>query len=325
MAKLVNVMHSLVSCESLVEYLSYYDIGKILECRFLTRGLNDSYLVTTEKGKFVFRVYRKDWRNYSAIEFELEVICYLHNKNIFVSYPIKKIDGNYINDIPAPEGVRYAVLFSYAKGKTPNLDNETSNLLGKTLAMIHQETSSFQSKCRRGFLLDLNHLIDEPMSFIAPIAELYLKEDENQYLKYVVNNLIGKLSSQSLEIGLCHGDFHDWNVNYSNGKLTVFDFDCCSLGYRAYDIAVFLWNLKNNYKDKEKMSWNSFFDGYCSIRTISTSDISAIPYFVSIRRIWLLGVFLQNKDVWGTNWIKEENISNFVNLLKQDETINIKV
>jgi Ser/Thr protein kinase RdoA (MazF antagonist) len=49
-------------------------------------------------------------------------------------------------------------------------------------------------------------------------------------------------SREDLEVGSCHGDLHGWNAHIDqNMALTVYDFDCCGVGWRAYDIAVFRW------------------------------------------------------------------------------------
>ena len=39
-----------------------------------------------------------------------------------------------------------------------------------------------------------------------------------------------------------HGDLQGYHANVGpDGMLTFFDFDCGGYGYRAYDLAVFVW------------------------------------------------------------------------------------
>jgi Ser/Thr protein kinase RdoA (MazF antagonist) len=35
--------------------------------------------------------------------------------------------------------------------------------------------------------------------------------------------------------------------------VTIFDFDCCGPGFRAYDLAVFLWNFKTPMIEVKKL------------------------------------------------------------------------
>lgn len=48
-----------------------YPIGKPHSCKLLKRGLNDTYLVETEQGKYILRLYRRGWRTKEEIDFEL--------------------------------------------------------------------------------------------------------------------------------------------------------------------------------------------------------------------------------------------------------------
>lgn len=127
------------------------------------------------------------------------------------------------------------------------------------------------------------------------------------------------VETNTMDFGFCHGDAHNWNVHWDNGTLTLFDFDCCGNGFRAYDLAVFLWNLKINYKNKEANNWISFLKGYTHIRTLTEVNVNSIPLFVAARRIWLAGVYVGNEDVWGTSFINEKFFCDLVNQLKEDE------
>ena len=108
---------------------------------FLKRGFNDTYLikvnrrgdceddgggiadeVNAEKNNsnillYILRVYKHNWRKIESIETELELLRFIKENNGSVSFPIKDNHGKFIQSIQAPEGIRYAVLFSFAEGK----------------------------------------------------------------------------------------------------------------------------------------------------------------------------------------------------------------
>ena len=116
--KFITVIHSIPFIEALEQnVLCHYQIGKLQSCRLLKRGLNDTYLVETEKEQYILRVYRYGWRIKDEIDFELELLQFLHKNHVAISYPIAKITGGFTTAIAAPEGTRYTALFSYASGK----------------------------------------------------------------------------------------------------------------------------------------------------------------------------------------------------------------
>lgn len=317
----VQVSHSLITARTVNDLLGFYDIGEVSECRFLTRGLNDSYLVVSTSGKYIFRIYRSGWRSQSDVGYELDAIRHIHQTaaQSIVSLPVPRSDGQWMCGLAAPEGMRYGVLFRFAEGQTPPMQPEMCNRLGGTLAQIHQAADSFHSESKRSFAIDRNHLLTEPLSAIQPLIERVLGADEWKTLQDAVGKLDEAIPYQQLEFGFCHGDFHDWNMHLDHERLTVFDFDCCSMGYRAYDLAVFWWNARTNYKDQAEPCWSSFLEGYTKERGLAEIDRAAIPYFITARRIWLMGIYINNQDVWGTNWINRANLSKFLQDVKDDE------
>lgn len=103
----VSAMHSILSPQALLSTIvPLYKITAPKSCKLLHQGINDSYVISSDEGKYLLRIYRKDWRTQSDIEFEMEVLTYLHGKGAHVAYPIEKTSGGYITGIHAPEGLR---------------------------------------------------------------------------------------------------------------------------------------------------------------------------------------------------------------------------
>jgi Ser/Thr protein kinase RdoA (MazF antagonist) len=312
----IAVMHSLLSSTALGKLTEHYEVGQALSCRLLTRGLNDTYKLETNTGTYILRVYRAGWRSVTDIHYELEVIRHLAMHGTPVSIPLQRTDGGWFTNLGAPEGIRHAVLFSFAEGEIPILDEATCRLYGETLAQIHNHSDEFHSRHDR-FPLDLDHLLDKPLQSIERL--MTGQTEDIRYLQELAQKMKSKLPVEALTTGFCHGDFHDWNTHLHRGSLTVFDFDCCGQGFHAYDIAVFLWNLKNNYRDKEEAGWPAFLDGYRQHRPLSPVDLDWVPLFVTVRRIWLMGIYASNEVVWGTGWATQNNFQRFLSDLRRDE------
>ncbi|WP_433750339.1 phosphotransferase enzyme family protein [Falsibacillus pallidus] len=314
----ISVKHSLVDNQSIREMMADYEIGEVAACHFLTKGLNDSYFVQSDSEKYIFRVYRKNWRSKSDILFELEGILHLQKKGIAVSTPVPRQDGEYLTAINAPEGMRYGVLFTFSEGDRPEISAVNCRLIGEGLAKIHSAWDDFHPNHARSFQLDQKHLATEPYERIQAAFRQFGLSEEEEFLKDTVETILKELSAPNLEYGFCHGDFHNFNMHVKDNRLEAFDFDCGALGYRSYDLAVFLWNLLNNYPSMEKEGWAGFLEGYQSIRTINEADVQMIGKFVTLRRIWFMGILLENDDVWGTVWKNEKNLSSIIGQLKDD-------
>ncbi|MBO9129426.1 phosphotransferase [Bacillus sp. 165] len=324
MSTVFPVMYSMLSSDALRDFVNEnFDVGWVIQCKILHRGLNDTYVVVTEDSKYILRVYRTPWRSRAEVEYELGVLDFLSKHGVSVSVPIKNISGQMSSEINAPEGIRCVTLFTYAEGARPRLDANVSYEYGKTVAQIHNVTDGFNDSQDR-FHLDFRHLIDEPLRVVTLSMIEY--GGDIAYVQSWARTIRERVLIEEMDFGLCHGDCHDWNAHWSGSTLTVFDFDCCGPGYRAYDLAVYLWNLKTNYKDTETENWIAFLNGYRTLRPITETQIQSIPWFVAARRIWLAGIYLSNEDVWGTGMINEHFFRSFVDHLKEDEReLGIKI
>ena len=162
------------------------------------------------------------------------------------------------------------MLFSYAVGKEPNyepIEESQGYLYGRSAAQIHAASDDFESHHQR-FALDLDHLLAKPLQSIQPL--LHHRPEDWAYLQALAARLqqdVLKLPPEQLERGFCHGDFHGGNVHIApDGTHTFFDFDCCGVGWRAYDLAIYRWGT--NWDGKTKEPWEHFLRGYQEVRQL---------------------------------------------------------
>lgn len=289
----IPVIHSIPSGEALIAtVLLNYPIGKPNTCQLYKRGLNDTYLVETEQERYILRVYRKGWRSKEEIDFELELLTFLHEQNQPVAYPIKRQDG-ITTEIPAPEGKRYAALFSYAPGKAVNekLDSIQSQRLGEVLAIIHQTLDNFNSSFSRPHFNN-EYLLDRSMQAIAPLykhrsIDIDYLQAQIEQIKRQLENL--KLPNSAPAYGICVGDVHSGNAHFTRqNQPTLFDFDQCGYGWRTFDIAKFMhialtWKIDITVR-------NSFLEGYQTVRQLDPTELASIPIFIKAAHIWVMGI-----------------------------------
>jgi len=303
---LFPVTYSLLSQEALLSHIKdHYEVHEPVSLQYFLRGMNDTYVLTTGQGKYIFRVYRADRRNHSEIAFELDVLNDLHVKGVNVSVPINRKDGTFINNFLVVEGVKHGVMFSYAEGdEKPIHAIEDSYLFGQAVAQIHKGTDNFSSEHVRGNL-DFVHLIEKPLDTIK--SHMEHRQEDYDFLHDLAMRLKTQIVNhleEGLDWGLCHGDLHgNTNVAFTDeGTLTHYDFDICGYGWRAYDIAEFRLAREihsGHNKDEVEKLWDAFLKGYRDIRFISDNDVNVVPVFVVLRQLWLFGLCFSESELIG--------------------------
>jgi Ser/Thr protein kinase RdoA (MazF antagonist) len=118
-------------------------LSKDAKCQLIKAGLNDTYLVTDNSDKFVFRVYSLNWRPKAEIGEEIKLLNQLKQNDISISYPLSDNENNYIQTLNAPEGDRFAVLFTFAYGEKQHIiSKETHFQIGQLMAQLHNITNN---------------------------------------------------------------------------------------------------------------------------------------------------------------------------------------
>ena len=294
------------------EVAKAYPIATPMACQLLKRGLNDTYLLQSRDEHYIARVYRAQWRTPSEIAYELELLLHLAAKSVSVSTPIATRDDNLLCRLSMPEGTRYLVLFTYAAGRPLSWkDEQQSFLAGRVLAMIHAASDDFVSRHARRSL-DLEYLIDRPLAAIRPF--LAHRPGDWAYLEGLAARLRQraiKAAAAGRDWGVCHGDFGAKNLHITNGQtLTVFDFDRCGPGWRAFDFALIQWGAMGSHKSA---MWPFFLKGYTATRRLAAGDVLAVPAFHAICHLSNLGILAENALDWGrlrvSDWLLNRELA----------------
>ena len=101
--------------------------------------------------------------------------------------------------------------------------------------------------------------------------------------------------------GVIGGDFHNVSVHFDGDQPTFFNFDRCGYSWRAYDIAAFLSN--SNLLQAAGDYSEAFFAGYYSERPLSREEHAAISPFLTLRRIWRMGLFALDSGLAGYTFL----------------------
>ena len=272
-----------------------YNVINSSSITFLKRGFNDTYLVISGKEKYVLRVYKHNWRSFESIETEIKLLDHLKENKISVSFPVKDKEAKFIQTLHAPEGVRYAVLFSFAEGvQIRKLSIEQSYLFGIETGKIHSltENRSFGATAQN---YDVAFQFDSILSIVKPV--LIDHREEYNYLLLLKEEFLKVFADSDkneIATGICHGDLQAENFHIStNNQITFFDFDFFGNGYLAYDIGVFIWY---DHKNKPPEIIHSFLKGYETQRKLSTTEMNLLKYFSTLRALFQMSLYCKISD-----------------------------
>jgi Ser/Thr protein kinase RdoA (MazF antagonist) len=285
------------------ELLSGYDLAPPVAWALLAAGCNEVHRVTTGSGRFVLKLYRAGWRTRDEVLAEVEVLFHLAHKGLSVALPVAARGGAFVRSLPAHKGERPAVLFTHAPGVPFTAEDEhRSALFGRTLADLHNATDDLQAAPMRW---DLAHLLDFPLRALEPLMEH--RAEDWRYLNGLARRLrerLARLPESSCQWGFCHGDFRPANAHFDvDAELfTLFDLEMCGIGLRAYDLATFRFFLTSAGEEaRQEAHWQAFLSGYAGRRALDAADRCALPWFVPLRPIRILGNIFQtaqkNRDL----------------------------
>jgi len=313
--------YSQLSSHSVSELVSsFFSLQTIKSCKYYVLGLHDNYLIEDNACKYILRIYRNDWRSPEEIYFELELLTFLNSKGISVAFPIPTITGELSFCINSPEGKRMAAIFPYAQGTAPGngISPEQSHLLGSAVASAHQTANRFETKYSKKSL-DISYLLDDSIRAI----ERFLDSEAQRYMKSLQKELkeaLPMIPKDSEVYGICLGDVNPSNFHInSENKITLFDFDQCGHGYRAFEVGKFISSI-HSIERKQDVA-RSFIDGYQKIRRLNHDELRAIPYFEIISVIWVMAIHAYNANRVGYKLLKNPFWHRRLAIIKQLESL----
>lgn len=296
-----------------------YGLKSCTQCKLFRTGINHTYMISEDDRKYVLRIYSYNWRTATEIKEELRLLTLLKEKNISVSYPIPDKSGNYLQMVYAPEGPRYAVLFSYAEGmKIRNISVETCSAIGTLIGEIHKTT--IDQKFQR-VDYDVQTLTKLPYQMAASFFSEKLPE--MAFIKSACKHLASlfvEAESGNLRSGAVHLDLWYDNMNITdNSGITIFDFDFCGNGWLLLDLAYFNLQLFNTEPDLELFEKKSaaFFKSYENVAPISAEERSLLPDAGLAIWIFYLGVQVQRFDNWSNIFLSENYLKHFLSVIRK--------
>lgn len=218
---------------------------------------------------------------------------------------------NVPNFLPTKDGMRYLnfnnilfILTPWIDGIKCDFDNlEHVKHSSIELARFHNCTKNFTpikgSFIRKGFD-DLYKSIYKHYNQLKDFSKIASENKDSFSLNYIENlNINLELCKFSLEHAseidinylsksLCHGDYVNKNILFSNKDLWIIDFDKCKNDYCAHDLSYFMRRLLK----RENTNWDihialMILKNYNYHKTLTRSDLKyIISYLAFPQKFW---------------------------------------
>lgn len=311
------VLASIITPDSIAELLSTtHGFNNKPHCKILKTGINHTYSVFSNRGKYVYRVYSYNWRTREQIEEELKLLLSLRESGVSVSCPIPDSSGEFIQEIQAAEGHRYGVLFNHAEGeKVRALSVKDCLSLGDLMGKMHHAT---EGKEIGRVEYNAYTLTEQPYQyalehFSESLEGMVLLKRAGEY----VSDVFADADSNQLRKGIVHLDFWYDNMNIDeDSRITVFDFDFCGNGWLLLDVAYCVMQLFNTEPNKEMFEQKlmAFYNGYESVTAISDEEKRLLPAAGLAVWIFYLGVQSQRFDDWSNFFLSKNYLNHYLGM-----------
>ena len=164
--------------------------------------------------------------------------------------------------------------------------------LGSTVAELHLAMDRFASEYDR-YHLDLEFLLEEPLRLLE--ARMAIRgRTTPMFLRELAGDLresVSRVPREGGAYGLVHCDLGWHNIHYDlDAGMTLFDFDLCGYGWRAFDLAL----VRLQFNDRH---WGTCFSRPTTpIRPMSDAERDSIDDFVRLWPMWHIGDLLRNRS-----------------------------
>ncbi|WP_102959897.1 homoserine kinase [Mangrovicella endophytica] len=255
----------------LAEFLSAYDLGRLLSYKGIAEGVeNSNFLLRAEGGTFILTLYEKRV-NRSDLPFFIGLMEHLAGRGLSCPLPVRTKAGEALGELAG----RPAALFTFLEGMwTRRPGAEHCRQVGTALAHLHAAAADFPLTRRNGLSLpDWRPLFDLCRAR-ADEVEAGLAAEINAELGFLEANW-----PASLPTGVIHADLFPDNVFFLGGELSgLIDFYFACNDILAYDLVIGLtaWCFEPD-GSYNVTKGRGMIEAYRAVRPLMEAEVAALP------------------------------------------------
>ena len=260
-----------VSDEDLDAFIGTYDVGRLLSCKGIAEGVeNSNFLLQTDKASFILTLYEKRV-NPDDLPYFLNLLEHLARKGLSCPTPVPSREGKLLGTLAG----RPAALVTFLEGmwvRKPRVSHCAE--LGKAMAELHLDGRDYDGFRKNA--LDVSGwrpLFDQSAAGADSVSPR-LGQEISRELDYLEANW-----PQELPSGVIHADLFPDNVFFLGDELSgLIDFYFACNDAFAYDIAICL----NAWCFEPDLSFNvtkarALLKGYGAVRPLTDAEYDALP------------------------------------------------
>ncbi len=258
---------------------------------FVDHGENTTFRHDSAAGRFLVRVHRRqrhgrDVDSAAAIRSELSWLRAIRaDTDLLVPEPLAAHDGSTTVEVTAAGETRVCSVLRWMDGRIHEESPRPVHLrrLGDAMARLHDHADGWTPPT------DFVRIRWDHETFFGnvmvygetPAAECWqLLPAEVRARFREVDHRMAELMPRFDEDRLIHADLHLGNAVFEGGAVKLIDFDDCGTGPRLYDLAVALWELRDEpgypaYRD-------ALLAGYRAHREV---DVTHLDDFIALRQV----------------------------------------
>ena len=300
------VSHSVLHPGFIAEQVAArYAMQGEVSCFLLYRGMNDVYLLQDASAKYALRVWRKTWRDVGDVDYELDFLAFLKEREFPASVAVPQKDGALWFKVRSPEGERALALYEWAPGAKFGecLSEDTAHRIGAHFAEMHLlglewagPEHKFSTAQAKEFTVWMPALLD----FV------YDRPDDLRDYPIIAERLcerFDQLAAAGVPMGVCHRDFHPSNVHVDEtGKITLLDFDAAGEDFLMQDVKNYTWG--NLFYGFSPSYGEAFEAGYQTVRPFTAAEVENSEVFLLAKAFRLVSGMADSSKSVGRGTLK---------------------
>jgi len=279
-----------ISRFAIEKILNNFDLGKIISIKPLATSGNITYIIKSDKNKYLLRLSPEGfrWRSKGEIRSEIQLIKHLLKYKFPVSLIISSKDDK---EVIKSEN-RFGYIRKFIEGR-PKLNPNLKEIekFGEYLGWFHNLVSGYRTKNKRKHIWDLR----ETKKNFKEAKIIILKskfKNKSEFVRKLESNFSAITFPKNLSSGMIHEDLGKRHVLWKkNAIVGIIDFDRSYYGSLLLDLgqACRGWCFTNNWRKWSNKNFLALIKGYQKKRKLTKLEkkylLSAIKFGILERSL----------------------------------------